>query len=157
MHSAARCSRYDTVFMFNNTGLLEKMRADQTAWLQRQRAVRFQQALAVQEERRPPHQFHFPISADWDHFHAQGLLSPRVQPLPTPSPVYADRPLWSRVRRWPHTSMMFLDRPDTAAIALRNRVLASDAMPVTATPAVTDATLEQRITGFDNDATERRR
>jgi len=135
--------------MFNNTKLLEKMRADQTAWLQRQRAERFRQTLAVLEERQAPHQFEFPVSADWEHLHAQGLLLPRVQPLPAPRPVHADRPLWTRVRRWLHTSMMFLDRPDTSAISLPDRVFVSNPMSVTATPAVADGTVEQRVAAFD--------
>lgn len=132
--------------MFNNTKLLEKMRADQTAWLQRQRAARFRQTLAVLEGRQAPHQFEFefPVSADWDNLQRQGLLSPRVQPLPLPRPVHVDRPLWTRVRRWPHTSVMFLDRPDTFAITQPDQVLT-----VTATPAVDNTSLQQHTAGFD--------
>jgi len=134
--------------MFNNTKLLEKMRADQTAWLQRQRVERLQRTLALLEGRQAPHQFEFPVSADWEHLHTQGLLSPRVQPLPLPHPVHVDRPLWTRVRRWPYTSMMFLDRPDTSAITLPDRVFVNNPVPVTAMPAVADATMEQRVDAF---------
>lgn len=145
--------------MFNNTKLLEKMRADQTAWLQRQRAERFRQTLAVLEGRQAPHQFEFPVSGDWEHLHGQGLLLPMIQPLPAPRPVHVDRPLWTRVRRWPHTSMMFLDRPGTAAIMLRQGVVTGDTMPFFATPVARVLTLEERIAAqddFDAETTRRR-
>jgi len=139
--------------MFNSTKHVEKMKKEQAAWLQRQRAEQFQQALAVLEERRPPHQFHFPMPANpplhsWEHLHAQGLLSPRVQPLPVPRQVLMHRPLWTRVRRWPHTSMMFFYRPDTAATVLRQGVIAGDTMPVTPTPLVGEVILEELIDTF---------